>query len=150
MRFLVSFAAFAALSIAPAAGAEPADKKVGQRNGAPEQLFAGIGEGSSDAALEQEVAAAAAFPLGTIRNPVRVGGPDGEQAYLARLRCSNGEAPKAFDRRSGEAGAFGSVVDIYTLDCGTASPGRTQLVMDMYHAEHREDQAPAGFTIAPR
>jgi hypothetical protein len=150
MRFLVTLAALAALSIAPAAGAQPADKKVGQRNGTPEQLFSGIGEGSTDAALEQEIAAAAAFPLGTLQNPVRVGGPEGEQAYIARLRCANGEAPKAFDRRNGEAGAFGSVVGIYTLDCGTAAPGRAQLVMDMYHAEHREDRAPAGFAIAPR
>lgn len=150
MRFLVSLAAFAAFSAAPAAGAEPSDKKVGQRTGAPEQLFSGIGEGSSDSALEQEIAAAAAFPLGTVQNPVRVGGPEGEQAYLARLRCADGKAPQAFDRRTGEAGGFGSLVGIYTLDCGTAAPGRAQIAMDMYHQEHREDRAPAGFTIAPR
>ena len=38
------------------------------------------------------VAAAEAHPLGSLENPVRVGGPDGERAYLARLRCTNGSA----------------------------------------------------------
>jgi hypothetical protein len=147
MRHPVLAAAIAALFCASAATAA---EKVGQRNGAPEQLFSGIGEGSSDAALESEIAAAAAHPLGTLENPVRVGGPEGELAYLGRLRCADGKPPQAFDRKSGGIGAFGSVVGLYTLDCGTAAPGRSQIALDMYHEEHREDRAPPGFTIVAR
>ena len=146
MRHLAPVAAVAAFLCASAGIA--AEKKVGQRTGAPEQLFSGIGEGTSDAELEREIAAASAHPLGTMENPVRVGGPEGERAYLGRLRCADGKAPQAFDRKSGGVGAFGAIVGVYTLDCGGAAPGRVQIAMDMYHEEHREDRAPAGFTIA--
>ena len=63
----------------------------------------------SPASPEEEmralVAAADAHPLGTLENPVRVGGPDGERAYLARLRCADGAGaqdrrpPRGRDRR---------------------------------------------------
>jgi hypothetical protein len=139
---------FAAM-LAPAA-ALAADPPLGKRTGAPEQLFAGIGEGTSDAALEAEIAAAAAFPLGSLKNPVRVGGPEGERAYVARLRCADGKPPRAGERRPGGIGAFGTLVEAVPLDCGAAGPARTELMMDMYHEEHVEDRAPAGFTIAPR
>lgn len=144
MRHLVVIAAAAALLWASTA---PAAEKIGKRTDAPEQLFAGIGEGTSDAELAREVEAASAHPLGTLENPVRVGGPEGERAYLGRLRCADGKPPQAFDRKSGSVGAFGSVVGLYTLDCGAAAPGRSQIAMDMYHEEHREERAPAGFTI---
>lgn len=135
-----------ALGAAPAWAAEP----LGKRSAPPEKSFAGIGEGSSDAALEAQVAAAAAFPLGTLANPVRVGGPAGERAYVARLRCADGKAPAAGPGRPGGVGGFGTVTDIATLDCGAAAPGRLDLVLDLYHEEHVEDRAPAGFTLAPR
>ena len=143
MRNLILLLA-ALASAAPAAAApEPGDRTI-----APEQLLGQLGVGVSDEALAEAVAAAAAHPLGSIENPVRVGGPQGERAYIARLRCADGKAPKVGMRGSAGVGAFGTIVDVYPLDCGDAAPGRTELVMDMYHAEHREDRAPPGFTLA--
>ena len=133
-----------------AAGPAAAAPELGQRTGAPEQLFSGIGEGTSEDALEQEIAAAAAHPLGSLANPVRVGGPEGERGYMARLRCADGSRPKVGPRADGSVGAFGSIVSVYPLDCGAALPGRTTLMLDQYHEEHREDRAPAGFAIDGR
>jgi hypothetical protein len=137
----------AALLAVPAGAAED---KLGKRTGEPEQLLAGIGEGSSDAALEQEVAAAAAHPLGSLGNPVRVGGPEGERAYLARLRCADGSRPEIGARTSGGIGAFGSLVGLYPLMCRGNPPARFDVVLDMYHEEHRETRGPAGLLIEPR
>jgi hypothetical protein len=111
----------------------------------PINLFAEIGAGVSDDAL---VMAAAAHPLGTVNNPIRVGGPEGERAYLARLRCADGSAPQVGARGSSGVGAFGSVTSAYALDCGGAAPGKVEVVMDMYHDEHEESRAPDGLTIA--
>jgi hypothetical protein len=116
----VSLAALASL-LATAAASE-----LGQRTGAPEQLFSGIGEGTSDAALEREIAAAAAHPLGSLANPVRVGGPEGAHAYLARLRCGDGSRPKIGAPSDGGIGAFGTIVGRYALDCGGAARGPSE------------------------
>lgn len=144
----LAFAALAAslLVAAPAA----AEEKPGDRTRTPEQMMREFGFASDQDDLAAAIAAAQAYPLGTIRNPVRVGGPEGERAYIARLRCSNGEAPRVGARTAAGAGAFGSVVASYSLDCGAAAPGRFSLIMDMYHEEHDETAAPAGFTLAPR
>ena len=141
MRILPALAG-AALLAAPAAA-----QKLGARTASPSQVLGNAAALDPQAEADQIAAAAAAHPLGTLENPVRVGGPEGERAYLGRLRCADGKPPQAFDRKSGSVGAFGSVVGLYTLDCGTAAPGRSQIAMDMYHEEHREAQAPAGFTI---
>ena len=111
----------------------------------PTDLFAEL---SSDPFDEQAIRAAAAYPLGTVQNPVRVGGPEGERAYLARLRCADGSAPTIGRRGSAGVGAFGSITASYHLDCGAAAPGKLELVMDMYHSEHREGRAPSGLTIS--
>jgi hypothetical protein len=133
-----------------AATSAPAEEPIGKRTAAPDQAFSGIGEGVSDAALAQDVAAAAAHPLGSAGNPIRVGGPEGAQAYLARLRCGDGNRPKIGPRTTGGIGAFGTIVELYPLDCGAAAPGRATLAVDFYHEEHREDRAPAGFAIERR
>jgi len=125
-------------------------QKLGERTMPPEQILAQMGLGVSDEELARAVADASRHPLGTAANPVRVGGPEGERGYIARLRCADGTRPKIGTRGSAGVGAFGTIVDIYPLDCGDASPGRFDLVMDMYHDEHAEDRAPSGFTIGPR
>ena len=117
---------------------------------APEELLKQMGLGVSDAELADAVAAASRHPLGTTENPVRVGGPSGERAYIARLRCADGSQPKVGQRGSAGVGAFGTIVDAYPLDCGAAAPGKFTLVLDMYHSEHSEDRAPAVFTITAR
>jgi hypothetical protein len=119
-----------------------------QQSPAPRDVLAAVGSGNTDAALAEAIAEAGAHPLGTIRNPVRVAGPDGERAYLARLRCSDGRAPAIGTRSPAGVGAYGSLVDAYALDCGTAAPGKISLVVDRYHEENPEARAPAGFQIA--
>ncbi|HMJ93994.1 MAG TPA: hypothetical protein VK472_07830 [Allosphingosinicella sp.] len=126
-----------------------AQGKIGERTASPEQVLDMLGSGVSDAELDRAIAEASAFPLGTAKNPVRVGGPEGERAYIARLRCGDGSRPRVGQRGSAGVGAFGTIVDLYPLDCGSAAPGRFGLVMDMYHEEHQERNAPAGFTIDP-
>jgi hypothetical protein len=118
---------------------------IGQRTAPPEAMLQGLNV-SPDAEEEAAAAAAARFPLGTIDNPVRVGGPDGERNYLARLRCTDGSRPRIGPRVQGGAGGFGSTVAAYSAECPGA-PSAT-IMLDMYHEEHREDQAPAGFTLA--
>ena len=140
---------FSLLLAAAIAAPAAAQDKIGERTASPEQVLGMLGLGVSDEALEAAVAEAASFPLGTAKNPVRVGGPEGERAYIGRLRCGDGSRPKVGQRGSAGVGAFGTIVDVYPLDCGSALPGRFNLVMDMYHEEHKEQRAPAGFSIEP-
>ena len=137
----------AALIAAPAAAQTP---NLGKRTAPPEQSMAGIGGGSSDAEIARIEAAVAAQPFGSLLNPVRVGGPEGERAYLARLRCADGKAPRPGIPHPGGTDPYGSVADLVPLDCGAAEPGRTEIAIDLYFEEHREDAAPGGFTLAPR
>ena len=138
-----------ALASAALVQAQPAAPRIGQRTGSPERVVPGIGF-APDASEDPAIAAAAAFPLGSIQNPVRVGGPEGERAYLARLRCADGSRPRLGVRTDRGVGAFGSIVSGYVVECGGSAPVNTVLIMDMYNEEHREDRAPAGFTILPR
>jgi len=128
---------------APAAAQQP---RLGQRTTSPEAMVAQMNPASPEEEIRALVAAADAHPLGTAENPVRVGGPAGERAYLARLRCADGAAPTIGARREAGVGAFGSVVAAYEVICGAAN---ARLVFDMYHEEHVETRAPAGFTLAP-
>ena len=55
------------------------------------------------------------------RNPIRVDGPEGEHAYLARLRCADGATLRGSAlRREAGVGAYGSVVGAYEVACGAA------------------------------
>lgn len=99
-------------------------------------------------ALQAAVDKAAAFPLGSRDNPVRVDMPQGQRAYLGQLRCTNGRAP-AFSR-SGSLGpgVFGSIVDAYHVVCPDGGePRESTIIMDMYHPGHVETGAPPGFTL---
>ena len=75
------------------------------------------------------------------------GSPTGERAYLARLRCAGGAAPRVGARGEGGVDAFGTLAGVYEVACGGTA---ARLYFDMYHEEHVEDRAPAGFTLAPR
>jgi hypothetical protein len=134
----------AAFILLPAASASAQD--VGRRTTSPEAMVAGMRQDSPEDEMRALVAAADAHPIGTAENPVRVGGPDGERAYLAHLRCEGGGAPRIGQRREAGIGAFGSVVAAYEVICGANG---NRIVFDMYHEEHLETRAPAGFTFAP-
>ena len=133
----------AACLLLPAAPA--ATQELGARTRSPQSMMAQMNQASPEEELRQLVAAADAHPLGTVENPVRVGGPEGERAYLGQLRCADGAAPRVGARREAGVGAFGSIVAAYDISCGAAA-GR--LVFDMYHEEHAETRAPPGFTFA--
>ncbi len=105
------------------------------------------GFGPPPVEVERRVERARDLSLGTAENPVRVGGPSGEHAYIARLRCADGSRPRVGQRHNDGVGAFGTIVDVWPLDCGDVAPGRFELVMDMYHPDHDETRAPAGFTL---
>jgi hypothetical protein len=109
------------------------------------EMLAAVGAGNSDEELARTIAAAAAHPLGTSRNPVRVGGPEGARLYLANLRCGDGKPPRIGTAKEGGVGAYGSILRLYPLDCGASAPGRTDLLVDIYHEGNAETRAPAGF-----
>ena len=135
----------AALALAAPAGAQkPAEMPDA------EALLSSLGLSPDPDELREAIAAAQAHPLGSRRNPVRVGGPSGEHAYIARLRCADGAAPRVGQRANVGVGVFGTIVDVYPLDCGSAAPGQVELAMDMYHSRHVEEGAPPGFTLMPR
>jgi hypothetical protein len=144
MRILTVLAA-AALLASPAAA-----QKLGARTASPGQMLGDMAAADPEAEAEQIAAAAAAHPLGTVENPVRVGGPEGARDYIARLRCADGSRPRPGRHTAGAVGAYGTVTERYPLDCGAAAPGRVALVVDYYHEEHVEKRPAAGFAIDAR
>jgi hypothetical protein len=104
-----------------------------------------MGQGARGPALERAIAAAAAHPLGSDRNPVRAHMPQGQQAYLRRLRCSNGQAPQFARQGNVGIGAFGNITDLYAVTCAGQPP--KSVYMDMYHQGYVEGRAVPGFTI---
>ena len=95
----IPFIAAILILAAPAAAQQP---RLGQRTTSPEAMVAQMNQASPEEEMRALAAAADAHPLGTLENPIRVGGPQGERAYLARLRCADGAAPRIGARR--EAG----------------------------------------------
>ncbi len=95
--------------------------------------------------LEEIIAKAERHPLGSKKNPIRENMPQGEIAYLSRLRCADGKAP-AFSRQGNVGqGPYGSIVDLYIVTCKGAKP--VEVYMDMYH-DGPETRPVPGFTIA--
>lgn len=98
--------------------------------------------------IDQRLQNASAHPLGHKENPVRVYMPEGEYAYLERLRCQNGTMP-AFERIGNFGiGPFGHIIDGYDVKCPGSEPAQSTIFMDMYFPEYIETKAPPGFTLA--
>jgi hypothetical protein len=116
----------------------------------PREMMEQFGAAPSEAEVARAVERARSEPLGSEANPVRVSGVEGEHAYIRRLRCADGNQPRVGQRANVGVGVFGSIVDVWPLDCGEAAPGRFNLALDMYHDNHEETQAPAGFSLEPR
>src|SRR3954469_17691615 len=121
--------------------------RVAARTTSPDAMVAQMNPTSPEEEISQLIAAADAHPLGSLENPVRVAGPEGERAYLARLHCADGAAARVGARREAGVGPYGSVVGAYEIIC---SGGVSQIVFDMYQEEHQEVRAPAGFTLSAR
>lgn len=100
-------------------------------------------------ALDEAIAAAAAYPLGSRNNPVRAAMPPGEYGYLARLRCAGGRAPTAQRDGSDGVGPFDSIIDVFTVICAGSTPAESKIYLDMYHPGYIEMRAVPGFAIEP-
>ncbi|WP_447728683.1 hypothetical protein [Sphingomonas koreensis] len=96
--------------------------------------------------LDRAVEKANENPFGSVQNPVRANGPEGQRAYLRRLRCADETRPKFERRGNAGIGPYGTIQDIYAVQCG-ADPVVT-IYIDMYH-EHIEAAPVPGFTIVP-
>jgi hypothetical protein len=116
----------------------------------PREMMVELGVAPSEEEVARAVESARDEPLGSEANPVRVSGVEGEHAYIRRLRCADGSRPRVGQRANVGIGVFGSIVDVWPLDCGDAAPGRFSLALDMYHDNYEETQAPAGFSLDPR
>jgi hypothetical protein len=125
--------------------AQPAAQPAPRQGTTPQAMLSQVTQSSPEDEEESLSRAADGHPLGTVENPIRVGGPEGEHAYLARLRCQDGTAPRIGQRSESGVGAYGTVTNAYALQCGASA---LRLVFDMYHEEHVEDRAPPGFTLA--
>lgn len=136
---------FSCALIALALAAPAAAQRLGARTTSPETMMSQMDRRSPDEEMRQLIAAAEAHPLGSPQNPVRVAGPEGERAYLGRLRCANGGQAAVGPRSTAGVGPFGSVVSAYDVTCGSE---RHRLVFDMYQEENVETRPPAGFTLA--
>jgi len=124
-----------------------AAQRLGERTREPGTMVSELRLAPGEDDLAQAIAEADTHPLGSLANPIRVGGPEGERFYLARLRCAGGAAPSIGTRSDGGVDPFGTVTRVYPVDCAGT---RGQLFFDIYHEEHVEDRAPAGFSLLAR
>lgn len=102
---------------------------------------------SEQSQLQARINEAEKHPLGSRQNPVRVDMPAGQRAYLLRLRCADGSVPQFNRSGNGGPGVYGSIVDIYQVDCGAVEPGKVTVWMDMYFPGNIENRPVPGFDL---
>jgi len=137
-RLLIGLAAFA-FAASPAV----AQQRANEGRDLMRQLGAGGLQGTK---LDKAIAKAERSPLGSKANPIRENMPQGEMAYLARLRCPGGQPPAASRKGNIGTGVYGNIVDRYEVACAGARP--VDVYMDMYH-DGPELRPIPGFTLAP-
>ena len=113
MRFVPIALSLLVFSVPGLAQVTPTQPGLGQRTQSPEALFQGMNQENPEQEMARLIAAADAYPLGTVENPIRVGGPEGERAFLARLSCADGtpirlDQPASFGGRGRGPGARGT------------------------------------------
>ena len=117
-----------------------------------DDILASVMRGESrmqGAELERAVKKASAYPLGSAENPVRAHMPQGQRAYLSRLRCSDTSRPSFGRAGNLGPGVYGNIVDLYIVSCASGEPESAEIIMDMYHTGHVEAEAVEGFGIMP-
>jgi len=93
-----------------------------------------------------EIAAIDAEPLGSIKNPVRCDGVQGERCYIVQLRCPSGDRPRIEGRFSIiERSPYGTILDEYILRCPDWQEPRS-VFLDMYHAGVVEERPAQDFS----
>lgn len=101
----------------------------------------------SGSELDKAIADASQYPLGSRKNPVRASRPQGQRAYLSRLRCADLTRPEFSRAGNVGVGPFGNIVDAYTVTCEGSEPASQTIYMDMYHAGYEETEAVEGYGI---
>jgi hypothetical protein len=139
LKLLICLAALASAAIASPAAAQR------RANEARETMQAMGLESLSPEALAKAIAQAEQSPLGSKANPVRENMPQGQRAYLARLRCAGGTAPAAERKGNVGVGVYGYIIDHFVVACPGAAA--VDVYMDMYH-DGPENRPVPGFTIA--
>jgi hypothetical protein len=103
--------------------------------------------------LEQSAKVPACVPvklqagsLGSWENPVRCHGPEGEVAYLERLRGPDGRPVRY--RRTGNLGrgVHGSIVDRFIVQSADGTLCK-EVIMEMYFRDYVEDRPIEGFFL---
>lgn len=84
-------------------------------------------------------------PLGSVGNPVRVNGPNGETRYFEKLECPAGDRVKYERLGSAGTGPYGFILDKYKVSC--ANGPEKEIYMDMYHVENIESRAVEPFVV---
>ena len=106
--------------------------------------------GQSDkqgAELDKALEKASQYPLGSLENPVRASVPQGQRAYLSRLRCEDLSRPEFSRAGNVGFGPFGNIVDAYVVTCKGSEPAQRTIHMDMYHSGYVENEAVEGYGI---
>lgn len=81
---------------------------------------------------------ASKYDLGSEENPVRTSGVAGQHMYLKDLRCADGKAPSYRRLGNGGPGVYGSIVDIYNVECAGSEPAESVIWMDLYHPGYKD------------
>ncbi|MBX7532753.1 hypothetical protein K3165_07450 [Qipengyuania sp. 1XM1-15A] len=97
--------------------------------------------------LDKALAEASQYPLGSLENPVRASMPQGQRAYLSRLRCEDLSRPEFTRAGNVGLGPFGNIVDAYIVTCNGSEPAERTIHMDMYHSGYVESEAVDGYGI---
>ncbi|WP_299321405.1 hypothetical protein [Parasphingopyxis sp.] len=146
-RLIAALCVSALLAVAPAGAQKPDSGQTPREE--MDELLRSLGEPPhpSGAALDRLIADADARPLGSRENPVRADMPQGQRAYLDRLRCENGLPPRYNRAGNFGPGPFGSIIDGYEVACPNSAPETMMIFMDMYHSGYRETATVPGFAI---
>lgn len=142
MRKILTLSAMGAAAMTVSGCTTTANQNSGQS--VLESILAGRST-VTGADLQRRITEAERHPLGSNNNPVRAHMPQGQRAYLDRLRCSNGRAPSYTRTGNVGVGVFGNIVDLYAVTC--AGGEAKAVYMDMYHQGYVERRAVPGFTI---
>lgn len=85
--------------------------------------------------------------LGSVGNPVKAAGQQGQIDYIESLDCENGAIPEYKRVRSVGVGPYGNMMDKYVLRCDSGeSVEMHEIYIDLHHDE-TETEPPEGFTI---
>ncbi|MEP9359442.1 hypothetical protein [Sphingomonas sp. KR3-1] len=142
MRKFIMLAVIAGMATA---AAPVQDHKEGSVPNEARDMMRSMGAGLKGKKLKEAIVEAEKSPLGSKANPVRENMPQGQVAYLRKLRCADGAAPGFHRAGNVGSGPYGFIVDLYKVTCPGQAP--VDVFIDMYHDGGEKRPVP-GFAIA--